>query len=64
MSKKRNDQFKKKDYLRILNVVVDFCLQKWHYKIRPYILETQLNEGEMMLFCDRNKHYTIFYDWQ
>lgn len=64
MSKKRNYQFKKKVYLRILNVVVDFCLQKWHYKIRPYICETKLDDGEMMLFCDRNKHYAIFYDWQ
>lgn len=64
MSKIRYGQFKKKDYIRILNIVVDFCIQKWGYKIRPYIRETKLDGGEMMLFCDRNKHYAIFYDWQ
>ncbi len=64
MSRKRNGQFKKKDYLKILNNVVDFCLQKFGYKIRPYIRETRLNAGELALFCDNNKHYAIFYDWQ
>lgn len=64
MSKLRYGQFKKKDYNRILNVVVDFCLEKFGYKIRPYIREAKLDDGEMMLFCDSNKHYAIFYDWQ
>ena len=52
MSKLRYGQFKKKDYNRILNVVVDFCLEKFGYKIRPYIREAKLDDGEMMLFCD------------
>ena len=64
MSKLKYGQFKKKDYIRILNVVVDFCLEKFGYKIRPYLRETKLGRGEMMLFWARNNCYAIFYDWQ
>ena len=61
----RRSQFKKRDYLRILNGVVDFCLEKFGYRIRPYILEKKLEDGELMVFYNVGKRkFAIFYDYQ
>ncbi len=64
MSRIRGNQLKKREYIRILNWVVDFCLDKFGYTNRPYICEAKLEYGEMMVFLDWHKHYAIFYDWK
>lgn len=57
--------FKKRDYLRILNDVVDFCLQKFGYSIRPYIFESELDKGILMEFRNVGKRkFAIFYDYK
>lgn len=56
--------FKKRDYLKILNNVIDFCLKSFGYRIRPYVLETKLKHGEMMMFAEHGHRYAIFYDYQ
>ena len=60
----KNDySFKKRNYLKILNWIIDYCLRSFGYKIRPRVFETRLRPGEMMLFCDHGRNYAIFYDY-
>ena len=66
MQKKYKSEFsfKKRDYVRILNNVIDCCLRRFGYSIRPYVRETNLRYGEMMMFIDRGHRYAILYDYQ
>lgn len=64
MSYIKGDRLKKREYLAILNSVVDYCLYAFGYSIRPYILEASLNYGEMMMFCESHNKYAILYDWK
>lgn len=61
--RKTDYTFKKRDYLRILNDVIDCCLRSFGYSIRPYVRETRLRRGEMLTFCEHGRHYAIFYDY-
>lgn len=64
-SKNRKICFRKREYVRILKWVVDCCLHSFGYRIRPYLRETVLQKGEMMLFCERGaKRFAIFYDYR
>lgn len=62
--RKTDYTFKKRDYLRLLNDVIDCCLKGFGYSIRPYVFETKLQHGSMMMFFDHGHHYAIFYDYQ
>lgn len=65
LKKYKNEySFKKRDYLKILNRVIDCCLNSFGYSIRPYVFETRLNHGSMMLFYDHGHRYAIFYDYE
>ena len=61
---KNEYSFKKRNYLKILNWVIDCCLHSFRYKIRPRVFETRLRHGEMMMFCDHGHHYEILYDYE
>ncbi len=64
MSSYKCNKLKKREYLKILNDVVDFCLWQFGYTVRPRLRESKLGHGEMMMFCNYYKHYAILYDWQ
>jgi hypothetical protein len=64
MRKNRCGQFKKKDFVRIFNFIVDFCLKKFGYKKRPYIRETRLEKDVLAGIYDFRGVYTIFYDYK
>lgn len=64
MSNYKVNKLKKREYLKILNYVVDFCLWQFGYSVRPCLREAKLGYGEMMMSCNYYKHYTILYDWQ
>lgn len=56
--------FKKRDFLKIIHKVIDCCLKNFGYRIRPYVFETRLKEGEMMMFVEGDRRYAIFYDYE
>ena len=63
-SKDRYGKFKKKDYMRILNGVRYYLCNKFGYKTKPRVFETQLVENALMLFAHGTQGYAIFYDYK
>ncbi len=63
-SKDKYGKFKKRDYVRIINNVRDYLCEKFGYKIKPYLFETQLEKNSLMLFMHVEGKYAIFYDYK
>ena len=63
-SKNRYGKFKKKDFVYILKRVRKFLCEKFGYRTKPYLLETELGKNELMMFAHHDKAYAILYDYK
>lgn len=65
MSKKeRYGKFKKKDYVRTIENTVWYLCDKFGYKTKPYLIETELKDGSLMGYMYRPKRSVIIYDYK
>jgi hypothetical protein len=62
--KNRCGQFKKKDFVRIFNFIIDLSLRKFGYTKRPYVCETRMEKGVLAALYVRERLYVIFYDYK
>lgn len=63
-SRDKYGKFRKKDYIYIIYAVRDYLCEKFGYKKKPFLFETRLEEGTLMLFIHRQNRYAIFYDYK
>jgi hypothetical protein len=63
-SKNKYGKFKKKDYLRTLREYREYFCGKFGYLIMPFLIETRLSEGCLMMFMHHCGAAAIFYDYK
>ena len=63
-SKNKYGKFKKKDYVRIVENVVYYLCDKFGYRIKPYVFETELPPNALMMFTHKPGAYAIVYDYK
>ena len=62
--KDKYGKFKKKHFVRTIDIVRGYLCRKFGYKIKPYLFETKLKENALMLFAHAAGGYAIFYDYK
>ena len=66
VNRNKNNLFKKRHYVAITKLTVEYLTQYFGYKKKPYLFESTNKKGDAMLICRGSKKgsYGIFYDYQ
>ena len=63
VNRNKNNLFKKRHYVAITKLTVEYLTQYFGYKKKPYLFESTNKKGDAMLICRGSKKgsYGIFY---